>query len=94
MSETAGHTQTDDHRVTGEQGANVTVVRVEQPKESPWKQPAIYVAALALIVAIWGEREARLGEYYAIDLEMFARDHGLNPPPDPWGHYKPKDATK
>lgn len=50
----AGDNQvTNDHHVTAEAGSHQTVIRIEQPKESPWKQPAVYVAILALIVAIW-----------------------------------------
>lgn len=69
-------------------GQNVNINKFHEPiKENIWKRPAIYVAILALIVAIWAEREARLTEYYAVDLEIWARDHGMKPPADPWGKY-------
>lgn len=45
----------DNTVTTAATGSQQTVVRLELPKESPWKQPAVYVAALALIVALGGE---------------------------------------
>lgn len=59
-------------------------------------QNAVLVAALAFAmfaVALgWqAEREARLAEYYGIDLEMYIAKQHLQPPPDPWGHNKPKE---
>lgn len=82
---------TDDNRISAGDGAHQVVLKVEQPKESPWKQPAIYVAVLAFLVAFWADREARLTEYYAVDLEMKMSQAGLHPPPDPWGKLKGKN---
>lgn len=45
----------DDNRISAGDGAHQVVLKVEQPKESPWKQPAVYVAILALIISIGGE---------------------------------------
>lgn len=78
----------DDNRVSAGDGAHQTIVKIEQPKESPWKQPAVYFAILAALIAFWADREARLGEYYAIDLEIKMAQAGLHPPPDPWGKSK------
>lgn len=88
-----GQTNLNDERVTAEAGANQTVVRIEMPKESPWKHPAIYIAIGALLLAFWAEREARLGEYYAIDLELRQAQAGMHPPADPWGK-APKENPK
>lgn len=83
-----------DESVHGEDGSNVTVIRVEVPKETSWwKSPAIYIAILAFLVAFWAEREARMSEYYAVDLEMCLlkgicpNKNGVTVPADPWGRY-------
>jgi hypothetical protein len=34
--------------------------------------------------ALRAEREARMAQYYNIDLEVYMAKQGLNPPPDPW----------
>ena len=51
-----GHqTNLNDERVTAEAGAHQTVLKIEMPRESAWKHPAVYVAILALIVSLGGE---------------------------------------
>lgn len=50
-----GNSVLNDTRVTAEAGAHQTVIRIEQPKESPWKHPAVYIAILALVISIGGE---------------------------------------
>jgi hypothetical protein len=45
---------------------------------------AVTLAIGAGVMAFWAEREARLAEYYAIDLEMKMAQAGMHPPPDPW----------
>jgi len=50
-----GQTNSNDESVTAEAGSHLVNLRLELPKESPWKQPAVYVAALALIVSLGGE---------------------------------------
>ena len=83
----AGQHNTNDESVRDNTGP-VIVFKPEYPKESPWKQPAVYIAILACLVAFWADREARLGEYYAIDLEMKMSQAGMHPPADPWGKVK------
>lgn len=46
--------QTDDSSIRDNTGP-VIVLKNEYPKESPWRQPAIYVAILALILTVGGE---------------------------------------
>lgn len=66
-------------------------VNVYVPRENVWRQPAIYVAILAFLVAFWAEREARMAEYYGVDLEVALAKHGYPVPPDPWGRLKDGD---
>lgn len=49
-----GQTNSNDESVHSNAGP-VIVFKPEYPKESPWKQPAVYVAVLALIVVLGGE---------------------------------------
>lgn len=48
-------TQTDDNsqKADGAGAANVKI-DLHMPKESPWRQPAVYVAILALLVSLGG----------------------------------------
>lgn len=78
----------DNTVTTAASGSQQTVIKLELPRESPWKQPAVYLAVLACLVAFWADREARLGEYYAIDLEIKMSQAGMHPPADPWGKSK------
>ena len=57
MADTGGNHATDvrSEAVTNHERGQQIVMRIEQPKESPWKQPAVYIAILALIVALGGE---------------------------------------
>lgn len=50
----AGVTQYDDSRIH-DNAQPVIITKIEMPKESPWKQPAVYIAILALIVSLGGE---------------------------------------
>lgn len=49
-------TQTDDNsqKADGAGAANVKI-DLHMPKENAWKQPAVYIAILALIVSLGGE---------------------------------------
>jgi hypothetical protein len=62
MSEPHNTAMDDTSQRSGDGSPNI---RIELTKESPWKQPAVYIAILACLVAYWADREARLGEYYA-----------------------------
>lgn len=45
----------DNTVTTAAAGSQQTVLNIEMPKETPWKHPAVYIAILALIVALGGE---------------------------------------
>jgi hypothetical protein len=90
-----GHTQTDDHgqHLDGP-GSNVSIRLIGMDR--PFVAAVGIAIAIALaIVALWygmqAEREARLAEYYNIDLEMYVAKQGLTPPPDPWRHKEGKN---
>lgn len=71
-----GVTQYDDSRVH-DNTAPVIINKFELPKESPWKQPAVYIAALALIVVLGSEwrRWVALDEMRAdFSRQMIAAD--------------------
>jgi len=55
MERGGSQTNLNDERVTAEAGAHQSIVKIEMPRESPWKQPAVYVAILALIISVGGE---------------------------------------
>lgn len=89
--------QIDDHgqKVDGS-GSNVSIrlVGLDRPFIAAL---GIAIAIAISIVGVWygmqAEREARLAEYYNIDLEMYIAKQGLTPPPDPWRH-KPNGDSK
>ena len=43
--------------------------------------------------ALQAQRDARLAQYYNIDLEVYIAKQGLSPPKDPWRKQK-KEANK
>lgn len=57
MSEPGGNHATDvrSESVSNAEHGQQIVLKLEQPKESPWKQPAVYIAILALIISLGGE---------------------------------------
>jgi hypothetical protein len=55
MSERGAQTNSNDERIFAGDHTLQILNRIEQKPESPWRQPAIYVAALALIVVLGGE---------------------------------------
>ncbi len=75
--------------VHGERGSHVQVFRLEIPPDKLRWRDALLILALALslfsIALGWqAEREARLAEYYGIDLEVYIAKQHLTPPQDPW----------
>lgn len=44
---------------------------------------SIGLGGFSLFVSMNAEREARMFEYYSVDLQMYMARNGLHPPPDP-----------
>ena len=55
MSDAAGQTNSNDESLTAHPGAHMLVNRIEMPRPSPWREPAVYIAILAVIVVVGGE---------------------------------------
>lgn len=71
-----------DARVQGAgQAVNVRLIGYDKPI---FVAIAIALAVLAIVLAVVAEREARLAEYYAVDLKIYIVQQGLHPPQDPW----------
>lgn len=76
--------QTDDNsQAAGTGGAcvRVNLVGFDRPLVVAI---AVTIGLVAIGLAWQAEREARLAEYYAVDLEMKMAAAGLHPNPDPW----------
>lgn len=78
-----------DESVRGEGGSHVQNIRLVIPPDKLRWRDAVLILALALaffaVALAWqAEREARLAEYYGIDLEVYIAKQHLQPPPDPW----------
>lgn len=78
-----------DDSVHSDRGGHVQIFRLEIPPDKLRWRDALLILALALsffsIALGWqAEREARLAEYYGIDLEVFIAKQHLTPPQDPW----------
>lgn len=81
--------------VNGEGGSHVQSIRLEIPPDKLRWQSAILILSLSLsffaVALAWqAEREARLAEYYGIDLEVYIAKQHLTPPPDPWRKHQEK----
>lgn len=63
-----------------------------------WQNGLIILALSLSLVSLYvvasrtneTEREARLSEYYAIEMETYIAKQGLKPPADPWQHQEEK----
>lgn len=89
MSGTTAIDRVADESVHSEHGGHVQIFRLEIPADKLRWRDAVLIVALALscfAVALgWqAEREARLAEYYGIDLEVYIAKQHLTPPQDPW----------
>jgi len=84
MSEAGGHKQTDDHSKAVHGSGSITEVKLIGFDKPLLTAVALAMAALALIIAFWAEREARMGEYYSMDMEVYLLKQGFKPPQDPW----------
>lgn len=94
---TAAHHQTSDESIKAERGGHVQNIRLEIPPDKLRWQSAVLILSLAVSISAFGyawqaEREARLSEYYAVDLELCILK-GVCPnqlhvpvPKDPFGH--------
>lgn len=69
---------------SGTGAAVTTIVKMVGFDKPFFTALAIALTVGALIYAGVAEREARLSQYYAIDLEVYMLKQGLKPPPDPW----------
>lgn len=45
---------------------------------------AVIGAIAAGIMAYNADKDAKLAQYYAVDLKVYMAQHGLNPPQPPW----------
>lgn len=86
---TAAHHQTSDESIKAERGGHIQNIRLEIPPDKLRWQSAVLIIATAFaissfVLAFQAEREARLAEYYGIDLEVYMAKQHLQPPADPW----------
>jgi hypothetical protein len=45
-------------------------------------------------MALQAQRDAKLAQYYNIDLEVYMAKQSMNPPSDPWRSKQPKEKRK
>lgn len=75
----------DDTEITTHAGQTVFMKLVGYDK--PFFTALAVIGSIAAgIMAYNADKDARLAQYYNIDLEVYMAKQGLNPPTPPWGH--------
>lgn len=83
------HRMSADESIHANNAGHVQNIRLEIPPDKLRWQSAVLILSLSLamfaVALAWqAEREARLAEYYGIDLEVYVAKQNLHPPADPW----------
>lgn len=90
MTETSQPTNLSDASMKVENGGSIASIRLVGFDRPFFTALAITVALGAMLLAFYAEREARMAEYYAVDVEVCIlkgicpNPNGAQVPADPW----------
>ncbi len=79
-----------DARLTAEHGSSIASIRLVGFDRPFFTAIAVAIAMGAMLLAFYSEREARMAEYYAVDVEVCIikgicpNPSGAKVPADPW----------